>query len=139
MSEPTFVDTNVLVYAIETVGDNLPKAEKARETLRLQTLHISTQVLGEFYRAVTSARRSPRLTHEDACSYIVGWRSRCRIHAVTETHVVRALELVGRYGVSYYDALILAAAKIAGCAVVLSEDMSAGQIYGGVTVVNPFA
>jgi predicted nucleic acid-binding protein len=139
VSDPTFVDTNVLVYAIETIGADLPKAEKARQILRQSELHISTQVLGEFYRVATSSRRTSRLNHEDACNYLFGWRSRCRVHPVTEAHVDEALELVGRYGVSYYDALILAAAKIARCAVVLSEDLNAGQSYGGVRVLNPFA
>ncbi|MEJ2080383.1 MAG: PIN domain-containing protein [Acidobacteriota bacterium] len=49
-----------------------------------------------------------------------------------------ALELVLQYRISYYDALIVATASLAGCAVVYSEDLSHGQTYGDVRVQNPF-
>ncbi len=57
---------------------------------------------------------------------------------ITVPHVDLALELTARYQVSYYDALVLAAAHLAGCEVVFSEDLNAGQDYAGVRVENPF-
>jgi predicted nucleic acid-binding protein len=65
------------------------------------------------------------------------WK-RHEVRAVTVPHVDLALELAGRYRIGYYDALILASAHLADCAVVCSEDLNAGQDYGGVTVENPF-
>jgi predicted nucleic acid-binding protein len=50
-----------------------------------------------------------------------------------------ALEIAGRFGVNYYDALIISAARFAGCSIVYSEDLSDGQDYDGVIVKNPFA
>ena len=49
-----------------------------------------------------------------------------------------ALAARARWGISYWDAAILAAARAAGCTEVLSEDLNEGQDYGGVIVVNPF-
>ena len=54
-------------------------------------------------------------------------------------HVDLALELTGRFQLGYFDALILAAARLADCETVYSEDLNDGQDYGGVRVVNPFA
>ena len=53
--------------------------------------------------------------------------------------VLEAVEIRARFGISYWDAAILAAAKQMGCHTVCSEDFNAGQDYDGVTVVNPFA
>ncbi len=52
--------------------------------------------------------------------------------------VRRALEVCSMYGISYWDALILAAAEQSGCTRILSEDLNAGQAYCGITCVNPF-
>ena len=60
------------------------------------------------------------------------------MRGISSSHVDLALEVVGRFQVSYYDALIIAAARLANCECVYSEDLNAGQDYGGVRVVNPF-
>jgi predicted nucleic acid-binding protein len=53
--------------------------------------------------------------------------------------VLEAIDTKQRFGISYWDAAIIAAAKAMGCGTVYSEDFSAGHVYDGVTVVNPFA
>jgi predicted nucleic acid-binding protein len=137
MSGSVFLDTNVLVYAIESGGPRPEKSAVALALARRQDVCLSTQVLGEFYRAVTSQRRAVPLTHGEATAWIQLWK-RHDVHAITVAHVDLALELRGRYRISYYDALVVAAAHLAGCAVVFSEDLSAGQDYAGVRVENPF-
>lgn len=137
MSGRTFLDTNVLVYAIETAGPDKEKSAAARALLRGEDVYLSTQVLGEFYRAVTSRRRAVPLTHDEAVAWVQLWK-RHDVRAITVPHVDLALELTGRYQVSYYDALVVAAAHLAGCAVVASEDLNDGQEYGEVRVENPF-
>jgi predicted nucleic acid-binding protein len=137
MSGSVFLDTNVLVYAIETGGPRPAKSTAALALARREDVCLSTQVLGEFYRAVTSRRRAEPLTHDEAVAWVQLWK-RHDVHDITVPHVDLALELSGRYQVSYYDALVLAAAHLAGCAVVFSEDLSDGQEYGGVRVENPF-
>lgn len=137
MSGSLFLDTNILVYAIETGGPQPDKSAVALALARRDDVCLSTQVLGEFYQAVTSARRARPLTHDQAVAWVQLWK-RHDVRPITLPHVDLALELAGRHRVSYYDALILAAARLAQCAVVCSEDLSAGQDYGGVTVDNPF-
>lgn len=137
MSGSVFLDTNVLVYAIETGGPSPEKSEAALALVRREDVCLSTQVLGEFYRAVTSRRRAEPLTHDEAVAWVQFWK-RHDVRPITVPHVDLALELSGRYHVAYYDALVLAAAHLAECAVVFSEDLNAGQAYGGVRVENPF-
>jgi len=137
MSGSSFLDTNVLIYAIETGGSHPEKSALALALVRRQDVCLSTQVLGEFYRAATSARRASPLSHVEAVSWVQLWK-RHEVHAITPPHVDLALEIAGRFRIGYYDALILAAARLARCAVVWSEDLSPGQAYGGVRVENPF-
>ena len=138
MSGSIFLDTNVLVYAIETGGARPEKSAAALALARSENVCLSTQVLGEFYRAVTSRSRARPLTHDEAVAWVQLWK-RHDVRPITVPHVDLALELSGRYQVSYYDALVVAAAHLAGCAVGFSEDLNAGQEYGGVRVENPFS
>ncbi len=137
MSGSHFLDTNVLIYAIESAGAEPQKSAVALALVRQSDVAISTQVLGEFYRAVTSPRRESPLTHEQAVAWIQFWK-RMTVHSVTVAHVDLALEIAGRFHINYYDALILSVARLAGCTVVCSEDLNSGQDYGGVRVENPF-
>lgn len=137
MNDKAFLDTNILIYAIETGGPTAQKAERARELLRNLDVSLSTQVLGEFYNAATHPRRPSPLTHAEAVAWIQIWK-RYGISTISVEHVDLALEIRTRFQVGYYDALILAAARIAGCRTVYSEDLNANQDYDGVQVVNPF-
>lgn len=138
MNGSDFLDTNVLIYAIESVGPSPEKHAAALELVRRGDVSISTQVLGEFYRAVTSPRRPSPLSHNEAVAWVQFWK-RLPVHPVSVAQVDLALELAGRFGINYYDALILSVARFARCRVVYSEDLSDGQDYGGVVVQNPFA
>lgn len=137
MSDRVFLDTNVLVYAIETSGAEPAKSRIALALAKLTNVCLSTQVLGEFYRAVTSPRRASPLTHEEALAWVQLWK-RHDVRPVTVAHVDLALELVPKFQIGYFDSLILSAARLAGCSLVYSEDLNAGQDYGGVRVENPF-
>jgi predicted nucleic acid-binding protein len=138
MSDNAFADSNMLIYAIESEGANVGKATVAREMIERVRPTLSTQVLGEFYNVVTSKRRADPLSSEEATQWIAKWMQ-LKVESVTPGHVNLALEICRRFQVSYYDALILAAARLAACTVVYSEDLNDGQDYGGVKVVNPFA
>ncbi|MEJ2147686.1 MAG: PIN domain-containing protein [Acidobacteriota bacterium] len=137
MSDSAFVDTNVLVYAVEADDGSSAKGRTARNLVRMEGIWISTQVLGEFFSAVTSSRRASPLTPQEAIAWVQFWK-RLNVSELTTPHVDLALELVLQYRISYYDALIVATASLAGCAVVYSEDLSHGQTYGDVRVQNPF-
>jgi predicted nucleic acid-binding protein len=136
MRGSVFLDTNILVYAIEAGGPEPAKTAEARALVRRSDVCLSTQVLGEFYRAVTSRRRAVPLTHEEALAWVQFWK-RHDVRAITVPHVDLALEIAARFQTGYFDALILAAARLAGCATVYSEDLAAGQDYDGIRVENP--
>lgn len=138
MPGSVFLDTNILVYAVESAGADRTKGEVARQIVLTADACISTQVLGEFYNATTSRRRQSPLTHDEATAWVQYWK-RLDVRAVTPANVDLAIEIAGLHQLGYYDALILATARLAGCGEVLSEDLNAGQDYGGVVVRDPFA
>ena len=133
----SFIDTNVLVYADS--GDAADKQALATaliaEHLRAGSGVISTQVLHEF---VNAAVRKLALPLE-----II--RARVRLYSRFETvnassmAVLDALDLHALHKVSFWDALILQAARQSGCVQLLTEDLQTGAVIGGVRVVNPFA
>ena len=139
MSGRTFLDTNVLVYAY----DRTDPAKQATASglierhLRADTGCISVQVLGEFY--VTVTRKIPRPLALSAAAAAVAAFGPLRTVEQTRTMVCEAMALSARDQLSYWDALIVAAAERAGCETILSEDLQPGQSYQNIPVVNPFA
>jgi predicted nucleic acid-binding protein len=138
MTARTFVDTNVWVYAVD--ANEPAKQAKARLVLDPaagENLVISSQVLGEFYLTVT--RKLARPVPAPDAAALVDQMRRLPVVAVDGDHVVAAIAGAGEWGISYWDALIVATAKASGCALLLSEDLAPGTTYGGVLVENPFA
>lgn len=133
----TFIDTNILLYAVCPGNHERAKAEKAREILRSDHLALSVQVLQEFYVQATRLTRTQPLSHADASALIALW---LRFHVVelSVRLMQTALRLKDRYQTSYWDAAILAAADTAGCTELLSEDLNPGQSYEAVRIINPF-
>jgi predicted nucleic acid-binding protein len=138
MSARHFVDTNVLMYAHDTTsGEKHHRARSLVEQLwRDRTGVVSTQVLQEL--TVNLRRKSgrpldSRTTREIVTDYLT-WQ----VVVNTGESIIGALELEDRYRVSFWDALVIHAAQSAGAAILYSEDLSHGQRYGTVTVVNPF-
>jgi predicted nucleic acid-binding protein len=132
-----FVDTNVLLYAISRAPGEQGKATRAMELLATRDLGVSVQVLQEFYVQATRAGRADRLTHEQAAGLVDSFR-RFAIQDTTVGVVLGAMSTRSRFGISYWDAAILEAARALGCTTVLSEDLSHGQDYAGIGVENPF-
>ena len=97
---------------------------------------LSAQVLQEF---VANAVRKPRLGITEAnIDATLQMASLVPVLAITRELVLAAIALRRRFGLSPWDATIVAAAAERGCATVYSEDMNDGQDYGGVWVINPF-
>ena len=132
-----FIDTNVLLYAASILPEEEAKRLRARELLAEPNLAVSVQVLQEFYHQATRATRPGRLSDDDAVRFLQPVLE-MRVQAVTLGVFRNAVSVRRRFGLSYWDAAILAAAQALGCDVVYSEDMSAEQDYGGIRVVNPF-
>ena len=135
---PVFVDTNVLVYARDAgEATKQPQATAWLDHLwRSRTGRLSYQVLQEFYVTVTR-KLDPGLTPTEAradARNLLAWQP----VAVDDEVLLAAWSLEDRHSLSFWDALIIAAARAAGCQRLLSEDLSDGAVYDGVEVVNPF-
>jgi predicted nucleic acid-binding protein len=132
-----FVDTNVLLYAISRDPDEQPKATRASAILAGRDAALSVQVLQEFYVQATRASRSDAISHEQAAGLVEAW---CRfpVQAVDMQVMRAALATRMRFGISYWDAAILEAARALGCTTVLSEDLDDATDYDGVHVEDPF-
>ena len=139
MSGRSFLDTNVLVYAYDRHDPSKQaKAQKLLdEGLRDGSALVSGQVLGEFFVTVTRKIAVPMTADEAAEA--VRLISVLPVIGVDLRLVNAGIDAHRRWGVSYWDGLILAAAERGGSGRVLLEDLNAGQRYGTVVVENPFA
>ena len=134
-----FVDTNVAVYAVLTEPGDEGKQRIAEMLFNREAgnLAVSIQVLGEFYTQVTRPTRPFHLGHQEAVTAMESLL-RYRVQPLTLETFSLAMQYRERFALSYWDCLILAAAKQSGCDAVYSEDMSASQDYDGIRVINPF-
>ena len=132
-----FVDTNVLLYAISREPEEQEKVERANEVLESRNVGLSVQVLQEFYVQATRETRPAPLSHRQAFELVETFLG-LPVQDLTTEIVLAALETRDRFGISYWDAAILEAARALRCDVVLSEDLTDGQDYDGVRVENPF-
>jgi predicted nucleic acid-binding protein len=132
-----FADTNVLLYAISRDPQEGMKAERAKQLLASRDLGLSVQVLAEFYVQSTRASRADRLTHDQAFDLVDSFR-RFSVQGMTIDLVLAAMSTGQKFGISYWDAAIVEAARVLDCYGVLSEDLSDGQDYAGIRVENPF-
>lgn len=137
MTASVFFDTNVLVYAALGTGKDELKRKRALDLIESEDFGTSAQVLQEFFVTVSKKASRP-LSPAQALDWIEQWTAfPCQ---VIDHQVVRiAIERSQRYGISYWDAAIVAAAEALGAHTVYSEDLNAGQRYGRVRVVNPFS
>lgn len=133
-----FVDTNVLLYAISSRPEEADKAQRAVELLAARDLALSVQVLQEFYVQATRQTADVRIEHDAAVDLIRTFR-RFPVQDVTLEVLDLALEHRKRWQLSYWDAAILAAARVLGCDTLLTEDLQDGQDFDGVVVENPFS
>ena len=135
-SNLTFVDTNILVYAYDR-GEGA-KHEKVIDILddlwESGTGALSTQVLAEFYAVVT---RRKMMSKESARERVASYSEWCTVTTNPELLITASL-LQDNHNVSWWDALIIDAARRSGADTLLSEDMHHGQRFGSVTVRNPF-
>ncbi|MGB7761252.1 MAG: PIN domain-containing protein [Bryobacteraceae bacterium] len=137
MSAPDFLDTNVLVCAYDRVDRSKQRAAQKLVAAALNgAASISVQVLAEL--SVTLLHKaSPPLRPEQVAVILDAIAS---IPLVTPDRemVRRAVEAREKFGIHFYDGMIVAAAERAGCARIWSEDLNPGQVYFGIPVTNPF-
>lgn len=139
MTAPVFVDTNVLVYRHDRTDPvKQARAEAWYEFVWRRRLgRLSFQVLQELYATLTR-KLAPQFDVQEARALVrdlAAWQPVAADFALLE----RAWRLESRYSLSWWDAMIVAAAQSAGCRALLTEDLQHGQMFGAVRVIDPFA
>lgn len=135
MSVEAVLDSNVLIYAVSSFLPDQDKRRRAEELLSAP-FGISGQILQEFFVNATRKIKTP-LSPEAALE----WVRRLEIQpfvAIDAPLIRRGIAVSIRYQIHYYDGAIIAAAEALGASTLYSEDLSHGQNYGSVRVVNPF-
>ena len=138
MTAPVFVDTNVLVYARD---DRDPvKQQRAAGWLELlwrdRVGRTSMQVLSEYYVTVTRKVAFPMDPDSawDDVRALFAWNPQ----PIDGEVLAGAAEISRRYRLSWWDAMVVSAAQIQSCPLLLSEDLQDGSVIAGVTVRSPF-
>jgi predicted nucleic acid-binding protein len=137
MSDRYFVDTNILIYAHDSAaGEKHVRAKALVEELwENRSGAVSTQVLQEL--AVNLRRKAEKPLDAKATRDIIADYLAWQVVVNGGDSILEALELEARYQLSFWDALVVHAAQVAGAEILYSEDLSDGQRYGTVTVKNP--
>lgn len=136
MSVPSFVDTNVLVYADD--ASETSKRERAQELIRNlfteRNGHLSLQVLQEYFSAATRKLGVP----VEAARRKVELYAKLDVVPLGSVDVLGAIDLHRLHGLSIWDGLIIRAALISGCRRLYTEDLQSGFRIENLEVVNPF-
>jgi predicted nucleic acid-binding protein len=136
MIDKYFLDTNFLVYLFSEI--EIEKSEKCSDMLSQLSNHVqfvlSTQVINEFSNIAISK------FHKDAIDVksIIDILSEFEIVINDVDIIKKGIDIKFRYQLSFWDSLIISAAKSAKCNIIVSEDLQDGQVIEGVKIQNPF-
>ena len=138
MSDETFIDTNVLIYAHDLDAGAKHQVAKAvlQKLWNEKTGLLSAQVLQEFYVNVTRKILTP-LSKDLARRVVSSYSIWCM--ETTPTEILSAFQIEDESGIGFWDALIVSAASKSDARRILSEDLNAGQRVAGILIENPFA
>ena len=130
------LDTNILVYAVDSdAGDKHRAATLLVRRAAGADCVLSLQSLAEFFHAVTRKRL---MSLEDAARTVDEWREVFPVRAASEQNLAEAMKAHRRHGFPFWDAMLWATAREAGCRILLSEDFQDGRVVGGLRFVDPF-
>jgi predicted nucleic acid-binding protein len=137
LNRPIFVDTNVHLYAFDAAEPSKRvAAQKWRESLwQSGRGRTSFQVLQEFYSQSLRKFPSAKANIRAEIQNLLTWRPVLINAAVLEA----SWAVQDRYRIAFWDALIVAAAQVASCRYLLTEDLQSGQVFGDVEIVDPFS
>ena len=130
-----FLDTNVVVYAFD-------RADPSRQRVAIEVLEgnerlvVSSQVLLETWSVLTRKLAEPLDEHQ--ASEVIDRLCTLPVVSTDPQLVQQAIQISVRFDISIWDAMIVEAARAAGCRRILSEDFQAGQNFEGVVIENPF-
>jgi predicted nucleic acid-binding protein len=136
--ETTFIDTNLLLYAHDaTETAKQPVARAALEELwRDRSGALSTQVLQEFY--VVATRKLSKPLMRDEAREVVASYSAWPVVIIDPTLILAARQIEEEHQLSFWDALVIEAARIRGAQRLLTEDLQDGRVIEGIRIENPF-
>ena len=127
MPDKLFVDTNIWVYA-HLQDEKDPRCEIAWDFVnRISRPVISPQVIAEYYNVMLRNKQDDKWIQGNIEDMLM----HCEIQPMGRTVILKAIEIRNRFGFSYWDCQIVAAALEAGCTQLYSEDMQDGQIING--------
>jgi predicted nucleic acid-binding protein len=130
------LDSNILIYAADRdAGERHELARALVARAARADCVLSIQALAEFFAVVTRKTSVPVAA---AIAFIEGWAAMFSNVGATPTSLAAAMAAVRDHRISFWDAMLWAVAREAGCRYVLSEDFQNGRTLGGVTFVNPF-
>lgn len=136
MIAEAFLDANILLYACSAASDDAEKKARAANLILTTRFALSSQVLQEF---IANALRKPALRiSESGIDATLELATHAPVQPVDLELVIRAVALRRRFQISHWDATIVAAAQALGCETLYSEDLSHGQDFEGLRVINPF-
>jgi predicted nucleic acid-binding protein len=138
MTGRVFVDTNILIYALDPADPRKRQgsADLLRQTISNRTLTLSPQSLNEGYRVLTQRRRL--MAVEAARGYLrtlAPWATAPLDATTTE----RAFAVEDETGYSWWDSLMLASALLAHCRLFVTEDLQHGREVSGLRIMSPFS
>ena len=129
-------DSNILVYAADAdAGDKHAAAVGLTDRAMTADCILILQSLAEFFHVIT---RKGKRTPTDAKGFVEDWRAVFPVFAADEECLVDAMAAVSEHRLPFWDAMIWATARRAGCRLFLTEDFQDGRVIGGVTFVDPF-
>ncbi|MCH7937942.1 MAG: PIN domain-containing protein [Proteobacteria bacterium] len=129
-------DSNILVYTADLdAGGKRRKALEIVGRAQFADCALTLQSLAEFFYVTT---RKGKLGLGRAEEFVGGWRSTFPVHAASENCLADAMEAARHHRLSFWDAMMWAAARDAGCRILLTEDFQDGQNLEGLRFVNPF-
>lgn len=139
MPDNVFLDTNIILYQFdyEDLGKQTIAKQIVRDGVREGNLSLSYQVVQEF---ISVALRKNRIQMEPAHAEAYMRNTLMPMWKVwpSEELYALAMQFTTRYTISFYDALIVAAAVLSGCETLYTEDLQDGMVFESVKVINPF-
>jgi predicted nucleic acid-binding protein len=135
-----FLDTNILVYSYDRLSGEKHEAavNLIGKLVKADTVIVSTQVINEFIVVMTGKVKHP-VSLETAESHVKKFEKVFDVRPIQMVDCIKAISIARRYGFSYWDSLIIAAALNSGCAKLYSEDLQHGQVVAQkVLLQNPF-
>lgn len=136
--QPVFIDTNILIYAYDRSNEqkHFVAAKLLEKCWENDNGRLSLQVLQEFYVNVT--QKIPKPLNRTIARQIIFDLGQWKVHIPGVEDLLQAIDLQQDYSISFWDAFVLQSAARMGCKQFFSEDLSHGQSYGTVQVINPF-